>query len=343
MSPAGTSGAAATPRHTLFEPEALDLASRVLLKSRVSADNAAAVARALVAAELDGLGSHGLSRLLAYADQAASGKVDGHALPEIDRPAEAVVRVDARNGFAFPAIARGLEAASEHAARGGITAIAIRRSHHCGVAGHHVEWLARRGLVGILFSNTPAAMAPWGGAAASFGTNPIAFAAPTDGDPIVIDLSLTEAARGRIVLAAERGEPIPETWAFDASGRPTADPRRALEGTIAPVGGAKGAALALMVEVLAATLTGSNHAFEASSFYDDKGAPPGTGQLVLALSPGAFEAGFSDRIECLLAHAYGQPGARQPGQRRFAVRRKHREGGFQIDGALYARILARLG
>ena len=323
--------------------KATGLARDVLLAAKTSPENATIVAEALVAAELDGIGSHGLARLLAYADQAEAGKVDGFAVPEVTRPATAVVRVDAKDGFAFPAIRAGLRVVEERLGENGIVALPIAHSHHCGVAGHHVEHLARRGHVAMMFSNSPAAMAPAGGRIASFGTNPIAFAAPASGDPIVVDLSLSAIARGRVVVANQRGEPIPEGWALNSDGQPTTDAAAALAGTMVPLGGAKGSALALVVEILSATLTGSNHAFEATSFLDAEGGPPRVGQLILAIDPNAFGTDFSGRIETLLAHAYGQEGTRRPGARRFALRQKHLAEGFPIDAALHRRILERLG
>ncbi len=322
--------------------EATGLARAVLERSRVSGHNAAIVAEALVAAELDGLGSHGLARLLAYADQALCGKVDGFAVPEIAWPARSAVRVDARNGFAFPAIQAGLESAAAGIRDAGILAIVVTRSHHSGVAGRHVEWLARRGYLGIFFSNSPAAMAPWGGRIASFGTNPIAFAAPTAGEPVIVDLSLSKAARGKIMVAAQKGEPIPSDLAFDRDGRTTTDAQEALAGTMAPLGDAKGAALAFMVEILAATLTGATHAFDSSSFFDDRGGPPGTGHLILAIDPAPFGGDFIGRMGMLTGHMLAQEGVRLPGARRLAVRRQNLENGFPIDEALLRRMRERL-
>lgn len=327
----------------LSRETAAELARAVLVQAKTSPENAAIVADALVAAELDGIGSHGLARLPAYADQAAIGKVDGFAVPAVTRPAAAVVRVGARDGFAFPAIRAGLLAVEKRLGECGIVAMPIAHSHHCGVAGHHVEYLARRGHVAMMFANSPAAMAPAGGRLASFGTNPIAFAAPTSGEPIVVDLSLSRIARGRIVVAKQRGEPIPEGWALDADGNPTTDAAAALAGTMVPLGGAKGAALALMVEILSASLTGSNHAFEATSFLDADGGPPRVGQLILALDPAAFGPDFIGRVEALLAHAYGQEGTRRPGARRLELRQKHLAEGFAVDDALYRTIIGRLG
>ena len=328
---------------TVGAAEAEELALSVLRRSRVSERNAQAVARALVEAELDGLGSHGFGRLLAYCDQALAEKVDGFATPVVTRPRPGVVHVDAANGFAFPAIADGLDAATEAGSQAGLVAVAVKRSHHCGVAGHHVERAARRGFVALMFANSPAAMAPWGGSRPSMGTNPIAFAAPRQPDPLIVDLSLSKVARGKIMVAGQRGEAIPEGLAFDREGRPTTDAAAALDGTMAPIGDAKGAALALMVEILAATLTGANHAFESSSFFDDKGQPPGVGQLILLFDPGAFGSAFPERLEVLLAQILGQPGVRLPGSRRYALRHKHLTEGFEVPADIMAGIKARLG
>jgi (2R)-3-sulfolactate dehydrogenase (NADP+) len=317
--------------------EAGDLVARTLMRCRTGEANAASVARALVAAEADGLKGHGLSRVPTYAAQAKAGKVDGFAEPIASRPKPAVVAVDAAYGFAFPALDLAVSALPEAVRGQGIAAASIRRSHHCGAAGHPVERLAQEGLVALLFANTPAAIAPWGGSRGVFGTNPIAFACPLpDASPIVVDLSLSKVARGNILAAKQRGEPIPEGWALDAAGRPTTDPDAALKGTMLPLGDGKGTALALMVELLAAGLTGAAYAAEASSFLDAEGGPPGTGQLVLALEPQAFGGGDAlTRFGALARMIEVQPGARLPGRRRLALRQKAAREGLQVaDGLL---------
>ncbi len=317
--------------------EAETLVSGALIRCRTSDSNARTVARALVAAEADGLKGHGLSRVPSYAAQAKAGKVDGFATPVSTQPMPAVVAIDAAHGFAYPAVDLAIDRLPEVARSQGIAAAAIRRSHHCGAAGHPVERLADAGLVAMLFANTPAAIAPWGGSIGVFGTNPIAFACPLyHRPPIVVDLSVSKVARGNILAAKQKGERIPEGWALDGNGEPTTDPDAALLGTMLPLGDAKGTALALMVELLAAGLTGANFAADASSFLDDKGDPPGTGQLILAFDPVALGG---ERVlahfERLAAAIEAQPGARLPGARRIALREKAVQDGLALtDGLL---------
>ena len=326
----------------LTPAQAHDLVVSTLTRCKTSAGNAQAVARALVAAEMDGLKGHGLSRVPMYAAQAKIGKVDGMAAPAMQRPKPGLILVDAAHGFAYPAIELAETVLPEAARSQGVVSAAIRRSHHCGAAGHPVEKLAEAGLVALMFANTPSAIAPWGGSKAAFGTNPIAFACPYPGHaPVVVDLSLSKVARGNIMAARQRGEAIPEGWALDEQGRPTTDPDAALRGTMLPLGDAKGTALALMVELLAAGLTGSHFAAEASSFLDAKGPPPGTGQLIVAFDPRAL--GGPDalaRFAVLAASIEQQPGARLPGSRRMAARAKARAEGLSVPDALMAEIEA---
>lgn len=326
------------PALTLAEAE--DVAAAALERCRTAPANARMVAAALVAAEADGLKGHGLARLPSYAAQARIGKVDGRAVPAATRLRPGAVLVDAANGFAFPALALAEGLLPDMARSCGIACAAVTRSHHCGAAGHPVERLADAGLVALMFANTPSAIAPWGGAKALFGTNPIAFACPVAGGaPVVIDLSLSKVARGNILAARQRHEAIPPGWALDAEGRPTTDPDAALGGTMLPLGDAKGTALALMVELLAAGLAGAHYAAEASSFLDAEGPPPGTGQLIMALDAAPFGEA-TERFARLATAVAAEPGARLPGSRRLAARTKARRDGLVIDPALLRAIAA---
>jgi (2R)-3-sulfolactate dehydrogenase (NADP+) len=203
-----------------------------------------------------------------------------------------------------------------------------------------VERLAEQGLVAMMFANTPAAIAPWGGSTPVFGTDPIAFACPLPGrPPVVIDLALSKVARGNILAARRKGERIPQGWALDPAGAPTTDPDAALAGTMLPVGDAKGTALALMVELLAAGLTGSNFAAEASSFLDAEGPPPGTGQLIIGFDPEVC-GGSLARFAVLITAIETQPGARLPGARRLAARHRAASEGLAVSEALLREIEA---
>ena len=305
-------------------------------------DTASCVTDALLLAELDGMPSHGYSRIPFYVAQARTGKVNALAKPLLTHPLPALTRVDAAYGFAFPAIKAGLAAAIPVAKRFGLAYVGVRNSHHCGMLGHYVEDIARQGCIGMAFSNSPAAMAPLGGNKASFGTNPIAFGCPVaDGEPIIVDMSLSKVARGKIMNAKQKGETrIPEGWALDAQGQPTTDPDKALKGTMIPLGDAKGAALALMVEILAASLTGAHHAFEASSFFEAEGPAPAIGQSFFLVEPRAVNPEFPSSLGRLMAHITSQEGTRVPGARRFAQRAQRRQEGVDLPDVLYEKIRA---
>jgi (2R)-3-sulfolactate dehydrogenase (NADP+) len=333
-----------------------ELAMKVFLNSNVSEQNAAHVVRALVQAEADGVPSHGLSRVPSYADQAKSGKVDGNAIARMEQTAQAALRVDAGGGFAYPAIALGLARARALAKETGIVGLAIGNSHHGGVGGHPVEACARDGLIAMGFLNAPAAIAPWNGNRALYGTNPIAFASPRPdgkggwGDPVLVDLALSKVARGKIMMAANKGEQIPEGWCTDKDGNPTTDPKAALDGgMMIPMGDAKGAALVLMVEILAATLTGSNHGFEASSFFTAEGESPKVGQFFIIIDPSAFahedeetaENRFVERIGTLIGAIAEQDGAWIPGADRWANRAKAQAEGVEVPDGLLDDLAAR--
>ncbi len=329
------------PTTALSLAEAHELVTRALANAGANESNAQSAARALVAAEADGQESHGLSRVASYAAQLVSGKTQGRATPSIERVASGVIRVNAGFGFAYPAIDMVVDRLPAIVKECGIAAAAVHSSHHFGQAGAHVERLADRGLVALLFGNSPKAMAFWGGSNARTGTNPIAFAAPLREQPsLVVDLALSVAARGKIVNARNEGREIPEGWANNVHGRPTQDPQAALEGTLLAIGGPKGGALALMVEVLAAALTGGAFGWQANSVLNAKGAPPDLGQLFIAMEPSVLSGGtFRDRIQELLNAIAEEPGVRLPGQRRLNNRARARELGLKIPEPLLRKLI----
>lgn len=321
--------------------EIYQLVVKAISSHNTSTENAEYVSDALVAAEIDGQGGHGLSRLPSYCAQALSGKVKGKVAPVTSQVGTAAIHVDAKNGFAYPAMDMAIKKLIEITPEAGIAVAAVNHSHHCGAAGYHVEKLAEKGLVGLLFANTPKAIAPWGGQKGLFGTNPIAFAVPRkDKGPMVIDLALSKVARGKIMVANRDNKPIPEGWALDADGQATTDPAAALSGTMVPMGDAKGAALVLMVEILAAGLTASNFGFEASSFFEAEGDSPGVGQLLLAFAPNPLSGNqFYERIETLFEAILSQDNTRLPGERKIKLRENAAQEGLALSAVQYEQLL----
>jgi len=322
--------------------EVHELALQALLACGTDRRNAESVAASVAASEADGIHSHGLARLPTYCEHARCGKIDGQAQPSVESVSLAGIRVDARDGFAHPAIDLGLERLVPLARDTGIAAMAVTNSYNCGVCGYHVERIAREGLVALGYVNAPASIAPWGGSDPLFGTNPVSFAAPRrDADPLVLDQSSSVVAKSEIVVHKQRGEPIPEGWALDADGHPTTDPAAALAGSMVPMGGYKGAGIALMVEIMAAAVTGSNLAMDASSFADNEGGSPRTGQFFIALDPQRFSAdAFDQRMERLIAAIESQEGARLPGGGRIAARERTAREGIEISDSLHEKIRA---
>lgn len=316
-----------------------------LTRHNTSETNAALVADALASAEAAGLSGHGLSRLDAYCGQSASGKVQGFASPVETRISPALSRIDAGNGFAYPAIALALESTRQAAAANGLGCALIGNSHHFGAAGLFVEKLAANGQLAIMTGNSPKAIAPAGGSAALFGTNPIAFAAPRrNADPLVVDMSLSTVARGKVMVAAQAGQPIPLGWARDSHGEPTTDAQSGLDGSMEAIGGSKGAMLAMMIEILVAGLTASNFGYEASSFFAAEGDPPCTAQMLLVIDPARAGAdSFNQRLEALIATMLEQPGVRLPGSRRAELTAIAHRDGLQIAQAAQQKLLLLAG
>jgi (2R)-3-sulfolactate dehydrogenase (NADP+) len=299
-------------------------------------------ARALVLAEAQGLGSHGLSRVSQYATHLRNGRVNRDALPRVTRRQGGALLIDADEGLAFPACALAVAEAVETARSQGVAFAGVTASHHCGVVVDHLRPAAAAGMVALGFANSPAAMPAAGGRHPVFGTNPVAAAFPRRGaDPLLVDLSLSEVARGKVMVAAKKGQPIPEGWALDAEGRPTTDAQAALAGSMLPIGAVsspKGAMLALVVELLVTALVGAQFGFEASSFFVDEGNRPRIGQAFIVVDPGALAGAdaYLDRVEVLVAEMLKDEGVRLPGARREALRRRAEAEGIEVAEALLA-------
>lgn len=308
------------PRISMAAAE--DLARRALLRAGASAPMAAATARTLVRAEAEGQAGHGLSRVAQYAAFLRNGRADGAAVAAVVASRGGAALVDARDGLAYPALDLAVAEAARRAAEFGIACVGITNSQHSGAMGLPVAALAAQGLVALAFTNSPAAMPVPAGRRPLMGTNPVAAAFPRrNGNSLVIDLALSEVARGKIMLAAKAGQPIPLGWALDAAGQPTTDAEAALSGAMLAMGGTKGALLGLVVELLCVALTGAAFGFEADSLFTEAGNRPRLGQLLLAVAPGALagEATYLERVETLVEAMLAEEGVRLPGARRAAL------------------------
>src|SRR5499426_3444547 len=321
--------------------ELFQLARTALERAGAHAAMAEAAARHLVQAEAQGLPTHGMSRVPFYCSMLRSSRADGAAHPAMVSDRVAACLIDNRDGLPYVSAEWAVGEAIQRARRNGIAFVGIRNSSHVGVLGIHLLPVAEARLVGFAFTNSPAAIPAWGGKKALFGTNPVAAAFPRkDADPIVIDLALTTVVRGRIMMAMRKGERIPEGWALDRHGKPTTDPKEAIEhGSLFPIGGAKGAMLALMFELICASLSGAAIGPEADSFFSEQGNRPRIGQAFIAIDPAAL-AGidkFSERVETVVHTMLADPEVRLPGARRFAAEASARKG-IEIPDDLLAQI-----
>ncbi len=272
-----------------------------------------------------------------YVAHLRAGRVLGKAMPRVSNERQAALLIDADNGFAFPACYMAIELAIDRARQNGIAMAAVTNSHHFGMAAYHLDPVAEAGMVGIACGNSPAAMPAAGGKKAIFGTNPIAAVFPRKNHPpLSVDLSLSEVARGKLMVAAEKGESIPLGWALDAEGQPTTDPKKGLAGSMLPMGGTKGAMLALVVELLVTTLTGAHFGAEADSFFVNEGNQPKLGQAFIVIDPNALggSAVYSERIEALLSAMLADEGVRLPGQRRADLIATAKTKGIEVPQSL---------
>ncbi|WP_299932119.1 Ldh family oxidoreductase [uncultured Pelagimonas sp.] len=331
---------------TLSLADIEDLSLRALVAAGTSLENARPLAVATAATEADGISSHGLAYIPIYCEHVQCGKVDGQAVPQLKTTAPSVITVDAATGFAHPAIDMGFDALIPLARSQGIAVLAVKNSYNCGVLGYHTQRLAKAGLLGLGFTNAPASIAPSGGFKPVVGTNPFSIAAPgPGGEPaVLIDQSASTIAKSEVMKHAREGKPIPVGWALDAEGQPTTDPAVGLKGSMAPSGGYKGVGTALMVELMAAALTGATLGIDASPFSGTAGGPPRTGQFFIAIDPQATsDGGFAALVARLVDTFHAQDGARLPGDGRNQRRIQARVDGVAVNVATLEKIEAIIG
>ena len=304
--------------------------------AQVLADNCARAQR-------DGSFSHGVFRIPGYLSSLASNWVDGQAVPVVEDVASGFIRVDAANGFAQPALAAARGLLVEKARSAGIAVLAIRNSHHFAALWPDVEPFAEEGLVALSVVNSMTCVVPHGASKPLFGTNPIAFAAPrAGGSPIVFDLATSAIAHGDVQIAAREGHELPAGMGVDKHGEATENPKEILDGgALLPFGGHKGSALSMMVELLAAALTGGNFSFEFDWSKHPGAQTPWTGQLLIVIDPSKSGGdSFALRSAELVRQMQNVGLERMPGDRRFIERAKSLSDGIPFRSEELARLRA---
>lgn len=318
--------------------EAHALAVRCLTLHGADEENARAVADIVTAAERDLCHSHGLFRIPGYVASLKSGKVNGKARPTVSDLAPSVVRVSGDGGFAPLALEVGRAALVERAKSNGVAALALNDIYHFAALWPETEALAEQGLAAFAFTAAlPYVVAP-GGRTPIFGTNPMAFAWPRPGKhPMVFDQASSTMARGEIMIAARDGHSVPYGAGIDSNGKDTTDPNAILDGGAQlAFGGYKGAALAMMVELLAGALIGDKLSFEAKEVDNGDGGPPAGGELIIALDPARFGdgAGFAAHADLLFERMLSDEGVRLPGDRRRKAREVTARDGIHVEESL---------
>ena len=328
---------------TLTLDEVRTLATQVLTENGCNAANADAVAAVITAAERDGCHSHGLMRLAGYVASLKSGKVNGHANPQVEQLAPSVVRVNGDSGFAPLALERGRDALIEAARTNGIAAMALVDVHHFAALWGEVEPVAEAGLCALACVSYKPAVIPAGGTKALYGTNPLAFGWPRrDKPPLIFDQASSVMARGEVMVAAREGHELPAGVGVDTDGEPTTDPNKVLEGAMLAFGGHKGSSIAMMIELFAGALIGECFSFEAAKRDNNDGGPPSGGELMIAMDPNRFgdADGWADHAEKLFAQIEEQENARLPSSRRYQNRIKTAQDGVKVSEKAYAAVKA---
>ena len=321
--------------------EVMDLALSILRAAGADEENARPIARCMWRAERDGAKSHGLFRCAGYAGAIRSGKAHGRARPFIAATEGSVIRMEGDRGFCPVAHETGLPALGALAREQGVAALAIRRCLHFAALWPEVETLTEMGLAAMAFTSSPPYVHMAGGRRKVFGTNPMAFGWPRPGQaPMIFDQASSLTARGEVMIAARDGHLAPEGAGIGPDGRPTRDPEAILAGAQSPFGGYKGAALALMVDLLAGPLIGELTSLEIEA-EDDGVGPALGGQLILAFAPerlgGPDAAAHGERLFRTLLE---EQGVRLPGMRRAATRPRTPEEGVTIPASLHRELVA---
>lgn len=319
-----------------------ELVARIFVHHGVDEGDARVVADHLLTAQMSGHHSHGLVRVPDYVDLVARGKVARKTQVDVVMEGPSVLQLDGNHGWGMVIGCRAMEMSMAKARVTGVCVTAVRNASHAGMIGYYAEQAARAGMVGMCFAVGPrsvASMAPWGGTGPVFGTNPLAMGVPAGALPSpVADMATSQVARGKIMVARAEGQAIPPGWAFDALGNPTTDANAAMAGTMYPLGGHKGYALAVMVDLLCGVLSGDA----------DYPVPGGWDKVFLAIDVSFFQPvdqarARVDALARLIKENPHRDGVEEiflPNEREVRSRARAREEGVPVGAAIYGRLVA---
>lgn len=325
-----------------------EFVARALGAVGLPGDDAAAVARLMVRADLRGADGHGVFRLPQYVRRIRAGGINVRPRIHVVRETGATALVDGDNGMGHLVMSFAARLAIEKAAREGVGWVGVRRGNHAGPAALYATMPLERDMIGLYLAVGNANhLPPWGGVELLLSTNPIAVAIPAHEEPpIVLDMATTVAAYGKVKTAAQRGEAMPEGWMIDASGRPLTDPTRADEGFLLPIGGYKGYGLALVFGLLAGTLNGAACGRDVVDFNRDDRSETNTGQAIVALDVERFSPldGFKRAVDTVIRdirNSKRMPGVdriRLPGEHSHAIVQERTARGVPVNEKLFAQL-----
>ncbi|KAF2763015.1 malate/L-lactate dehydrogenase [Pseudovirgaria hyperparasitica] len=322
-------------RVVITDKNARAFVEKILVANGVPSENALIVADCLVQADLRGVDSHGINRIPSYMARIRNGVLSASASPLVKQVTPAVVQIDGQNSFGFLGAKIGMEKCIEMASTFGIGMASVKGSNHFGMSAWIVQQAVDAGMMSLVFTNSSPALPVWGGKEKLIGVSPIACGAPAGDMPFILDMAPSVAARGKIYKAKRRGEKIPLDWALDAQGRPTDDPAAALEGVMLPMGGPKGSALAIMMDVFSGVFSGAAFAGHVTNPYDPS-KPADVGHFLVAIKPDLFMSmkEFEDRMQYLykrVTESEKAQGVEQiffPGEIEQRVRRERLQSGI---------------
>ena len=320
----------------------------LMVQEHVPAAEAELIADHLVEAELCGVSSHGVSRAAIYLQRLHAGVVNAAWSCEIEQEYPSSILWNAHNSMGMVTGVRAMELCISKARESGCCLIGVNHSNHFGMAGYYAKMAAQAGMIGLCGTNAPPNIAPWGSHKAYIGTNPLAIAAPRNGDPVLLDMAPSVVAMGKVILAAKLGKSIPEGWAITADGRPTTDPNEGMKGTVLPIGGPKGYGLSLFMDIMCGLLSGAEFGPYLGNMWNDFVHPQNVGHIFFAVDISKFTNLdiFKARLEHMIADIKAlpkNPGVNEiflPGEIELGKKKKALEEGVHLSDVVYNELIA---